>query len=162
MKRAVVLALAALMVFGVAGAALADGPVTYEGAGNPLVATNGTAVTVKATVNPRLTLSITTPDGAQTVDFGDALPGTPESANVSLAVKSNKAWGMTKLVTGAAPIGLTTTIPADMTTGGSSVAYGAKGQWDATDVYTIDVPWDTDPSVTPYEATVVYTVTQSL
>lgn len=155
MKRAVVLALAALMVFGVAGAALADVSAEYVGAGGPpLAVSNTTPVTVTATVNPRLTLTITTPDAGQAVAFGNVDPGVDTSAVVTVSVKSNKGWTASKGVSGDfALIGLSTTDLSTLTN------YGVKGAWDFTDTYTVNPPLTTDPGV-PYTADVVYTVTQ--
>lgn len=156
MKKAVVMALAVIMVLGVAAAAFAETSTEYLGAGGPpLTVSNTVPVTVTATVNPRLTLTITTPDAGQHVDFGTIYPGATLTAPVTVAVKSNKAWTMTKLEAGnTAELGLVTTVPATM----YGANYGVKGEQSATDTYSITPPFTTDPGL--YTATVVYTVTQ--
>jgi hypothetical protein len=154
MKKTVVLALAAIMVLGVAGAAFADVSSVYVGAGGPpLTVSNTTPVTVSATVNPRLTLTITTPDAGQTVDFGAVNPGTTIPAEtVSLAVKSNKVWTASTSITDAAPLNLTTTTLSTLPN------YGLKGEYNFTDTYNIAPAFTLDPGA--YTATVTYTVTQ--
>ncbi len=152
MKKAVVLALAAIMVLGVAGAAFADS-VPYLGSGDPLVATNSASpVQVTATVKSKLTLTVNTPDAAQTAAFGDVYPGAAVTENVGVTVQSNKAWTSSTALGGQnALIGLSRAgFPAS----------GAKGTNTYTDIYTVNVPWDTDPG--DYTATVTYTVTQNL
>jgi len=68
-KKVIVLALAAIMLLGVAGAAFAES-VTYT-----VPASNtGDPVDVKATVNPKIELTVDTPDASQTVDFGAVDP----------------------------------------------------------------------------------------
>ncbi len=152
--------LAVVMLFGVVGLASADS-VAYPGSGTPRVASNAAdLVDVKATVNPKITLTISTPAAAaQTVDFGDADPGVPENQNVIVAVDSNKDWSGTTALSGDnALLGLTTTL-----TGGFAGVKGnsATGGNTLTDTYTINVPWDTAPSATGYTAFVQYTVTQA-
>jgi len=119
-KKTLVLALAAIMVLGVAGAAFAES-VTYTDA-----TTAGTAagtVNVNAQVKPKITLTITTPDAAQTVDFGILEPGLdPAAETIGLAVESNKSYKLARDTTGMAPL----------TTAGFTVAYGAL---DTTTVY---------------------------
>ena len=154
MRKTVLLGvLAAVMLFGIVGLAVADS-VEYPGSGNPLSTATNSAdpVEVKATVNPKITLTIDTPDPSQEVLFGTVDPEDPQTANVGLEVKSNKGWDMVVVKGGDdAELGLTTTYEA-----GTSAA---KGTWTETDVYTIDVPYTTDPG--PYTATVQYTVTQN-
>lgn len=153
MRNTVVIAMLSLvLLFSMVALAMAD-VVTYPGS---LYApgrwqASGT-VTVAATVNPKITLTINTPDPAQTVDFGAVDPGVavgPET--VGLSVNSNKQFDLTKTVVGAAPIGLTTTL-ADTpnVSKGSNVTF--------SDDYSINVPWTTDPGA--YTATVTYSVIQ--
>ena len=151
MKKTLVLALAAIMVLGVAGAAFAES-VTYT-----LPASNASdPVDVKATVNPKIELTVNTPAASQTVDFGTADPGVAETQNVTVGVKSNVAWTGTSVLGGDATlIGLSTSTNTDWPV---MSGYGAKGVQTFTDAYGINVPWTTDPA--PYTATVVYTVIQ--
>lgn len=158
MKKTVLLGmLAAVMLFGIAGLAAAES-VTYDGTNvGPGIweAKNDPAVDVKATVNPKITLTVDTPDDSQEVLFGDVYPGTAVTADVDLEVKSNKAWSMVVVQDGDdAELGLSTTAPASI-----FANYGDKGERAGTDTYTVDVPWDTDPG--DYVATVQYTVTQN-
>ncbi len=111
-------------------------------------------VNVKATVNPKLTLTITTPDAGQSVDFGAVDPGSVIGGKtVSLQVNSNKDYSLAKSVSGdSTEIGLATTLAAATT--------GVKGAGaPVNDAYSINVPWDTAPAA--YSATVQYTVTQN-
>ncbi|MDO8848851.1 MAG: hypothetical protein Q7W51_10755 [Coriobacteriia bacterium] len=154
MKKAVVLALAAIMVLGVVGAAFADA-VPYPGAVNgdgDLEATNGASpVQVTASVKSKLTLTVDTPDGSQTAAFGDVYPGAAAvTEDVDVTVQSNKSWTSSTSVAGQdALMGLSRAgFPAS----------GAKGANTYTDTYTVNVPWTTDPG--DYTATVTYTVTQ--
>jgi hypothetical protein len=139
------------MVLGVAGAAFADS-VTYT-----VPASNtGDPVDVKATVNPKIELTVDTPDASQTVDFGAVDPGVAVTDSVTVTVKSNKAWTGSSVLGGdATSIGLTTSTNSNWA--GMS-GYGAKGVKSFTDSYSIDVPWTTDPA--NYIGTVTYTVTQ--
>ena len=152
MKKTLVLALAAIMVLGVAGAAFAES-VTYT---TP-ASNSANPVDVKATVNAKIELTVATPDAAQAVEFGAVDPGVAVSDSVTVTVKSNKAWtGTSSLAGDATDIGLTTSTSTDWAT---MSGYGAKGVHNFTDVYEINVPWTTDPG--DYVGTVVYTVTQS-
>ena len=154
MRKTVLLGvLAAVMLFGIVGLAVADS-VEYPGSGNPLSTATNSAdpVKVKATVNPKITLTIDTPDPSQEVLFGTVDPEDPQTANVGLEVKSNKSWDMTVDKGGNdTELGLTTTYENGMTD-------QPKGTWIGTDTYTIDIPYSTDPG--DYIATVQYTVTQ--
>jgi len=146
MKKLVLLAaLAAALLVGAASFAVAD-TATYA-SGAP-----GT-VTVKATVNSKLAMSVTTTDtGVQTVDFGTVDPGSVYTGkSVAINVKSNKAYNLSKAITDATPIGLSTSF--------ANLTGEAKTQSkDYTDNYTLTVPWDCDPGA--HTATVVYTATQ--
>ncbi len=154
MRKVLIAATLALaLVFGVVALATAD-TVTYPGS---LYApgrwqASGT-VTVAASVNPKITLTITTPDDPQTVDFGAVDPGVAYGpATVSLSVNSNKQFDLAKTVAGdSALIGLTTTL-----TDQSNVAKGSAIPF--SDDYSINVPWTTDPGA--YTATVTYSVVQ--
>lgn len=150
MRKTVLLsALAAVMLFGIVGLAVADS-ATFSG--NPSASNAADLVEVKASVNPKITLTIDTPDADQEVLFGPVDPEDPQTADVDLEVKSNKGWSMTVVKGGdEALLGLTTAYEAGTTSG--------KGTWTATDEYEINVPYTTDPG--DYVATVQYTVTQN-
>lgn len=146
MKKSILLGvLAVAMVFGVVGLASAD-IVSYSA---PAAGT----VTAKATVNPKITLTIDTPDAAQTVDFGTIDPETPASGTVDLSVKSNKVYDLTVGAPAGdvAELGFTKTL--------ASATGEAKTSGTAyTDTYGINVPFTTDPGA--YAVTVQYTVAQ--
>jgi hypothetical protein len=139
---------------------LLTGAVTYATADTAVVNGTGGAsktasdtVTVKATINPKLTVTVATPAAAQTVDFGSLDPGTVTGVQtVNVTVQSNKTYNITKTTTGAAAIGLTTTL-AD------SVNNARTAGQLYTDDYALNVPWTTDPGA--YTASVQYTVMQN-
>lgn len=147
-KTLMISALAVAIVFSVVALATAD-IVTYNAAGN----TQTGNVAVSATVNPKITLTINTPDAAQSVAFGALDPGATASKDVTLTVSTNKAFNLTKTVSGqTAEIGLTTSQ--------ANLANVAKGQnLSYTDTYSVNVPWSTEPG--NYTANVQYTVTQT-
>lgn len=170
MKKTLVLALAAIMVLGVAGAAFADS-VIYPGAPNgdvpPKQVAAGT-VLISASVNPKITLTITTPnkalDGttdaaAQTLDFQALNPGTTSSAlTVGLGVTSNKAYSLTAAPTlganwAANGLALNRTPDAAIVASNPKTAAATF-----TDSYTITVPASADPVA--YTGSVLYTATQ--
>ena len=142
------------IIFGSLVAALLLSAAAYATANTVILAGPTGPVAVKATVSPKITLTIDTPDATQSVDFGVAVdPGTVIGGKtVNLSVDSNKDFTLAKTVSGAnLELGLVTTLP------GSSV--GAKGKAvPFADAYSINVPWNTVPAA--YTATVQYTVTQ--
>jgi hypothetical protein len=141
---------AVLLLAGAATYATADTAIVY-GSGSPSTATS--TVTVTAVVNPMLTLTVTTPNASQTVNFGSVNPGTsygPQTVN--LTVQSNKTYNITKTVGGDTAIGLTTSLA------NSSNNARTSGQV-YSDNYSINVPWTTSPG--NYTATVQYTVVQN-
>lgn len=159
MKKAVVLALAAIMVLGVAGAAFAES-VDYPGslvAGVWTATNSADPVEVRATVNPKITLTVDTPDASQSVEWLSVDPGVTGlgGKTVTVMVDSNKQFDLhvTESVAAftAADITLHRTVNDSPNQG--------KGQ-DVTfnDAYSIDTTWDTEPGT--YTATVTYTVTQ--
>jgi opacity protein-like surface antigen len=153
MKKAVVLALAAIMVLGVAAAAFADQAVYSDNAA-PNASTSG-VVNVSATVNPKITLTIDTPDAGQYVAFGAVDPGaTYGPLTVGLTVDSNKKFDLTSTqdTTGFGALTLGRTL-ADV----SGHAKGAGITF--SDDYGITVPIDADPG--DYSATVTYSVVQT-
>ncbi|MBN2841243.1 MAG: hypothetical protein JXP37_09850 [Coriobacteriia bacterium] len=156
MKKAVLLgALAAVMLFGIVGLAVAD-TVVYEGTGvaNSPQSTSGT-VNVAASVNSKITLTIATVDGGAgelLVDFGAVDPETDYDEDIDLTVKSNRLWDLsvTKSAS-AADIGLETTYQ-------DGLEDQVRGTTLLTDNYAINVPYET--AAGDYTATVQYTVTQ--
>ena len=153
MKRNLILGVLAIAI-------LTLGAVTYANADTAIVYGTGGAsktasdtVTVKATINPKLTLTVTTPAATQTVDFGTVDPGTAYGPQaVTLTIQSNKTYNISKTLTGAAVIGLSTSLA------NSNNNVRTAGQL-YTDNYSLNVPWTTDPGA--YTATVQYTVIQN-
>ncbi len=148
--RTVVVAIVAVaMLASMAVVATAD-TVTYPGAGNPNSTASGN-VTVSARVNPKITLTITTPDAGQTVAFGDVDPMSGATEVVGVQVSSNKTYDLTKVVTGDdALMGLSTSLADQVDQSKGTNAY--------SDTYTLNTPYTTDPG--DYSATVAYTVLQ--
>jgi hypothetical protein len=147
--RAILVGIVAAAILMSLAAFASANTVTYPGSGSPQSA-EGT-VTVNATVNPLLTLTIETPDAAQTVDFGNVDPGATPSDDVTVTVESNQQWDMTKTASGdVADLGLTTSLAAPQDVSAGSNTY--------TDTYSLDVPWTTAPGA--YTAYVQYSVTQ--
>ena len=147
------LGMLALALFLSAAAFAQAASQTYPGSGSPFSSATG-SVTVTATVNPKINLTIVAPDATQTVNFGAVDPGvTSATKTVSLSVSSNRNFTMIKTTTGqSAQLGLST-----------SLASGATGVPAAatpfTDNYTITPPFTTAPGI--YNAFVQYTVTQN-
>jgi len=154
MKKSLLIGILAVAVlFSVVAYATAD-TANYTGAGNPLSA-SGT-VNVAAQVNPKLTLTVTTPDAGQSVDFGPLDPGTTTGGKtVNLSVNSNKRFdvGISENLGAFSAQGIAITRSLAASTN------NAKGQnVGFADNYSINVPWTADPG--SYTGTVVYTVTQ--
>lgn len=140
----------AILLMGAVAYASAD-TVAVPGSGSPLTASD--TVTVNATINPRLLLTVNTPGAGQTVNFGTVEPGTAVgSQDVTMTVSSNRPYNMTVAKVGDALIGLGTTL-------GNSVANPRAAAAAYTDTYSLNVPWTTDPGA--YSATVQYTVVQN-
>ena len=138
MKRVLVVGMlaAAILSLGTVAAVLADFATLSEA--DAATESDVCAVRVAAVVNPALSLTVATPSADQTVEFGSVDPGTtcgPET--VTLVVRSNLACVITKAITGAEPIGLSTSL---------------------ADQYCLAVPWTTPPG--DYNATVQYTAIQ--
>jgi len=145
MKKSVLFGvLIVAMLFGVVGLASAD-IVSYTGPAQ------GT-VTARANVNPKITLTIDTPDAAQTVDFGAVDPETLYTDSVDLRVKSNKVYDLTV----GAPAGDVAAL--GFTNDLASVTGEGVGINNYTDNYEITVPFTTAPG--NYAVTVQYTATQ--
>lgn len=155
MKKSILISvLAVAVLFGVVGYATA-GSDTFPGAGSPQAASGST--TVKASVNPKITLAIETPDGAGStldVDFGNVDPGAVvPSKDVTLTVDSNKSFNIASSQNTAGFGGIS--LVRDL----ANATYAKGANRVLTDAYTISVPWTTDPNA--YTATVQYTVTQN-
>jgi hypothetical protein len=152
-KKTLMIALIALALLLGAAAFAQAASQTYPGSGSPYSTATG-SVTVTTTVNPKINLTIVTPDATQTVNFGAIDPGvTTGIKTVSLSVSSNRNFTMTKATTGqSAQLGLATSL--------ASGATGVKGAASPfTDNYTATPPFTTDPGI--YNAAVQYTVTQN-
>lgn len=158
-KAALLVVLVVALVFGVAsaafGAASTFGPQSTFPLNN-----SGTPVNVRATVNPRVQMTITCPDATQTVDFGTLNPGdTAAAKNVTVNVLCNQAYHLQKSV--ATPASLTK-LNVSMTYADGSSTLGtvvAAPGTTFTDAYSIGgagVPWDTAPA--QYATAVTYTV----
>jgi len=105
---------------------------------------------------PYLMMTITTPDGDQSVEFGAIDPGaTTGGKNVRLQITSSAQYTITRAVTGGGSLGLEVSGVPVGTPQPATVATPAT----FTDTFTLTPPWTTDPGV-PLVATVVYTVTQ--
>lgn len=170
MKKTIVLALAAIMVLGVAGAAFADS-VTIPGtpSGTPPVWSAAGTVNVKAKVNPKITLTLGTTEGDATNPLlltWDITPDTsePMPKNVTLTVSSNKGYSIART-----PLPGDAGVPTSLAAAGISFdftgtalpASGSKGK-DAqyTDTVNLTAPdwWQVEPG--DYTGSITYTVTQ--
>ena len=150
-KTMIVAVVALALLAGMAVFAVASTVATYSGA-----TTASGVVNARATANPRIELTITTPDITQQVLFGAVDPGASitHSTPVSLLVKSNKGYNLTRAIAGdVALMGFSTTLVNQM---GQLKTNNAGATF--SDTYSINVPWDTDPG--NYTSTVTYTVTQ--
>ncbi|NTU72345.1 MAG: hypothetical protein HGB10_11090 [Coriobacteriia bacterium] len=148
MKKAFVLtALAVALLLSIASVASADS--AQYGSGAP-----GT-VTVSANVASKMTLTVTTPDAGQSIDYGAVDPGDVITGEaVQLNVKSNKAYDLDEAITAVAADELQ--VATDFT----NVAGAAKtASQNYASNYTLTVPFDCAPGV--HTATVVYTATQN-
>lgn len=146
--------LAVVLLFGLVGMASADQAI-YNLAGN----TQTGVVAVSASVNPKITLTIDTPAAGQLVDFGSLDPGAGQAGGtVALQVDSNKTYDLV-ITEDVAAFGSAGGLMTLNRTLGAGLAGQAKGQGNThNDVYTVDVPWETEPGI--YNASVTYTVTQ--
>lgn len=115
---------------------------------------NLSAATYTITPAPYLSMTITTPDPGQTVDFGAIDPGvtTPQAKSVTISVTSSAAYTLTRAIGGnPLMLGLAVSTPTSRV--------GSPGSTAFTDEFTLTPPWTTDPGV-PLTATITYTVTQ--
>ncbi len=160
MKKALfVSVLAVALILSVATVAVA-GPPSVFGPGTAPIDNSSNPVNVRATVNPRVQMTITCPDATQTVDFGTLNPeDTAAAKNVTILVKANQNYHLAKSVATPAVIsalGITMTYADGSSTAGTPSAGGTT----FTDAYSIPapgVPWTTAPG--SYNTNVVYTVT---
>ncbi|MHB9004427.1 MAG: hypothetical protein ACYC6C_10250, partial [Coriobacteriia bacterium] len=115
--------LAVVLLFGLVGLASAD-TILYNAAG----ATQTGNVAVTASVNPKITLSITTPVAApsQTVAFGAVDPGTHSGQSVGLLVDSNKMFDLdiTQDTSAFGSVGALITLNRTLGAGQADVAKG--------------------------------------
>lgn len=110
--------------------------------------------TYVVTPPPYLSMTITTPDGGQTVDFGVVDPGVTTAPKVvSIAVDSGADYSIQRTFTDT---GLGLAVTGDIPPAGTVVPTGA---FTYTDSYTASPPWTTDPGV-PLSVPVTYTVLQ--
>ena len=101
-----------------------------------------------------LSVTITTPDTGQSVDFGNVDPGIPSATEtVTVQVNSTGAYTITRTLGGD---------NAEMGLGITGGASGSKPAGNSTfyDAYQLTPPWTTPPSI-PLTATVVYSVVQN-
>lgn len=156
MKRtALLMVLVVALVFGAVGYAFAAGSATFTGSSPVDNSTN--LVQVQAKVNPKISLTINTPDGSGSsllVDFGSVDPGvTTSGKTVSLDVASNKNFTIATAITDPAPLNLATSInPATVYTHGNTQTI--------SDPYSITPDFSLLADGSTYSATVQYTVTQ--
>lgn len=159
MKKTLVLALAAIMVLGVAGAAFAGSNVYTDSVTKGT--TDPATVTVQAKVNPKITLSVSTPDGAGTdllLDWATTPldPGTdPAAKDVTLVVQSNKDYSLNRDASGMSALA-----PFNITYGLAASTAGTKPG--ATHTDSVDpgtVSYDIAPD-TVFTGTLVYTAVQ--
>lgn len=151
MKKSLLMVVLAIAILLVAVASATADTVIVPGAGSPLSAAD--TVNVSATVNARLQLTVTTPDPAQTVAFGNVVPGTTyNSTPVDLNIRSNQPYDLGIATAGnTAELGMTRSL--------AGFAAHARGNDNFSDTYSLDVPWTTAPGA--YAATVTYTVVQN-
>jgi hypothetical protein len=158
MKKSLVMSVlvVAILLLGAVAYASAD-TVSKPGTGSPLTATD--TVTVKANVQAKLVMNVTTPAGTQTVDFGTVFPGVAQAAqNVTLNIWSNKTYQLQKDVQNVPAIGLTTSLPVNSAGGVTAFADNAAGTlW--TDVYNLNVPYSVAPGA--ITQTITYTAVQN-
>lgn len=123
-----------------------------QGAADEVLTLTGEAVDI--TPPPYLSMTITTPDASQTVDFGVIAPEVTTAAEtVSIAIDSGVTYDLTRSVTGqTVEMGLSVT----GTGAGMNLPAGPSTY---IDQYTAMAPWTSDPDVL-YTATVTYTVVQ--
>jgi hypothetical protein len=127
--------------------------VTFTRQGTTSQSVNISTTTYTIAPAPYISMTITTPDPGQIVDFGTIDPGVATAAKqVQVTVTSSAAYTITRSYGGSsAALGLV------VTEGASGTQSAGTLSW--TDDYTLTPPWTTDPEVI-LTATVTYTVTQ--
>lgn len=99
---------------------------------------------------PSVSLTITTPGPAQTVDFGPIDPGTPSATmDVTVGVSASGGYRIQRNLGGQAVL-------MGLTVVGNAAGVKPAGSGTYTDTYQLNPPWTTDPGA--YTATVLYTV----
>ena len=157
MRKALVIGVACVLLFAAATFAFAD-MQTYSNVAGSKTASG--SVTATVTVNPKITLEITTPDASQTVDFGALDPGATLTKNVDIRVSSNKTFTLDAVEVGGGTIfdpvnlGWKRTMTTQQT--------GVKGDFAANvfqDQLTVAPAFTADAGT--YSGTIQYTVTQN-
>lgn len=128
--------------------------VTFSRQGAPDQVVSIASETFTIAPPPYLSMTITTPDASQTVDFGAIPPEvTTAGKSVTILVDSGVPYDLTRSVAGqTAEMGLAVT----GTGSGTNLPAGPSSYLDA---YTATPPWTSDPNVL-FTATVTYTVVQ--
>lgn len=160
MKKGIILVavLAAVLVMTAVTYAGANA-VVYNGSGSPFAASGSVQATV--TINPKLAMTITTPDPGQKVMFAAADPGSgAQSKTVNISVDSNHDFVLAVDKSGvsnaAGNIGIS---GMNFSTTLAASTNKSKGQNVlASDTYGINPDWTVDPG--NYTGTIVYTATQ--
>jgi hypothetical protein len=124
--------------------------------GNQTVGLGGNG-TYTITPAPFLSMTITTPDDGQSVDFGSIDPGvTTSGKDVILEITSSAQYTITRSAGGAnGLLGLSVSgVPVNVLQPAAAATPATF-----TDTFTLTPPWTTDPEV-PLVANITYTVTQ--
>jgi hypothetical protein len=156
MKKSLLLGILAVVILLVGAVAYANADsvtVTKTGSGTAAQTATDT-VHATAAINPKLILTVVTPNNTQTVDFGTRDPG--DSAGpfpVSLTVSSNKNYNVTvdKTDPTLTSLGFSATLLDQLNQPAGALA-------PFTDQYSVAIPWTTAPG--SYTANVKYTVVQ--
>ena len=136
----------------------AIGSVTFHRPAGDQTVTLGTNGQYTIADAPYVSMTITTPDPGQSLDFGLVDPGeTTLPKVVSVEVMSSAAYTVTRTVTGdGALLGLEVNGSATLA---GLVGTGLAGTTTFADQYTVTPPWTTDPEA-QLAASITYTVTQ--
>ncbi|MGZ5099250.1 MAG: hypothetical protein ACXWGX_00680, partial [Usitatibacter sp.] len=128
--------------------------------GNKTLDNSSNLVTVTVSVNPKITMTINTPQGVGAnllVAFGTVDPGTLSTASspVTLTVSSNRPFKVATALGGPnfAAMNLATSINA-------ATIYALGANTVIPDTYTVNPDYSLDAAGGPYTATVKYTLTQ--
>lgn len=163
MKKTLVLALAAIMVLGVAGAAFA-GSATYQDTTTKGTITAAGPVAIQAKVNPKITLTLATPDGTGTnllLDWTiDDPSATSAAKTVTLTTSSNKAFTITRTDSCAALTAAGINVSAMALTGHGGVKGKDKVNTDTVTLTPVTTWWDVEPNTAAYAGSLTYTLVQ--